>query len=57
MLGSIKRVCKINFINHKENIINITTNIVMAGEIDDSILLTKNNNIQLYGKILNINEE
>ena len=57
LLGSIKRVCKINFINHKENIINITTNIVMAGEIDDSILLTKNNNIQLYGKILNINEE
>lgn len=51
MLGSIKRTVKINWINKETSQINITSNIVMAGEIGDSIILTKLNKIELYGKI------
>jgi len=52
MLGSIKRVVKINWIDNSKNQVNITSNIVMAGELNDSIILTKNNHIELYGKII-----
>lgn len=55
LLGSIKRVSKINWIDIKKNKINITSNIVMAGELNDSIIITKNNHIELYGKIIEIN--
>jgi translation initiation factor 2 subunit 3 len=51
MLGSIKRIVKINSIDNIKNQVNITSNIVMAGELNDSIILTKNNHIELYGKI------
>ena len=54
MLGSIKRIIKVNYIDYKKNKINITANIVMAGEINDSIIITKNNHIELYGKIMEI---
>jgi translation initiation factor 2 subunit 3 len=56
MLGSIKRVIKINWINVDTNELNFTSSVVMAGEPGDSIVLTKLNHIQLYGKILNITE-
>lgn len=51
MLGSIKRTVKINWIDVSTHQINITSNIVMAGEIGDSIILTKLNHIELYGNI------
>ena len=54
MLGSIKRIVKINWIDIENNNINITSNMVMAGELNDSIIITKNNHIELYGKILSI---
>ena len=54
MLGSIKRIIKINWINSDENLINITGTIVMAGEIGDSIIIIKSNHIELYGHILSI---
>ena len=56
MLGSIKRVIKINWIKENLNQINITATIVMAGEVGDSIIITKSNHIELYGKILLIEE-
>ena len=54
LLGSIKRVAKINTINLIENTMNITTNHVMAGEIGDSLIITKNNHIEIYGKIIDL---
>jgi translation initiation factor 2 subunit 3 len=54
LLGSIKRFARINSINFVENTINITTNFVMAGEVGDSIIITKNNHIEIYGTIVKI---
>lgn len=54
MLGSIKRITKINWINPELSQINLTTSVVMAGEINDSIIITKSNHIELYGKIIEI---
>ena len=56
MSGSIKRIVKINWINKQKNEINLTATIVMAGEHGDSIIITKLNKIELYGKILSILE-
>jgi len=55
MLGSIKRIVKINWINLNTNEINITSLIVMAGEIGDSIIITKSKRIELDGKMTNSN--
>jgi translation initiation factor 2 subunit 3 len=54
MLGSIKRVVKVNWINLDKSELNITSGMIMAGEIGDSIVITKLNHIELYGKITNI---
>ena len=54
MLGSIKRIVKINWIDNNKNQINITSTIVMAGEIGDSLIITKSNHIELYGNIIEI---
>jgi len=54
LLGSIKRTIKINWINPELNTLNISSSIVMAGEITDSIIITKSNHIELYGKIIDI---
>ncbi len=56
MLGSIKRSIKINWINKNTSQINITSTVVMAGEIGDSIVLTKTNHIELYGNISSIDD-
>ena len=57
MLGSIKRIVKINWIKPELKQINITSTVVMAGEPGDSIIITKSNHIELYGKILDIETE
>ncbi len=54
MLGSIKRVVKINWINEEKSQLNLTASVVMGGEIGDSVILTKTNHIELYGKIIEI---
>ena len=54
MLGSIKRVIKVNWIDKTK--LNFTSSVVMAGEMGDSIVITKSNHIELYGNIFNINE-
>ena len=54
MLSSIKRVVKINWINHELSQLSITSSMVMAGEPNDSVVFTKSNHIELYGKILSI---
>ena len=54
MLGSIKRIVKINWIKPELNQLNLTASVVMAGELNDSIIITKSNHIELYGKIINI---
>jgi translation initiation factor 2 subunit 3 len=56
MLGSIKRIVKINWVNQDTSQINLTGSVVMAGEPGDSIIITKSNHIELYGKILDIQE-
>lgn len=56
MLGSIKRMCKINWIDEIKSQLNFTSSVVMAGEIGDSVVITKANHIELYGNILEINE-
>lgn len=56
MLGSIKRIVKINWIKPELNQINLTATVVMAGEPGDSIIITKSNHIELYGTILSIDE-
>ena len=40
--------------NNNKNQINITSTIVMAGEIGDSLIITKSNHIELYGNIIEI---
>lgn len=54
MLGSIKRIIKINWIDQQNNTLNLTSSVVMAGELNDSIIITKSNHIELYGNILSI---
>lgn len=54
MLGSIKRNIVINWIKKDIRQLNFTSSIVMAGELNDSILITKINRIELYGSILEI---
>ena len=56
MLGSIKRIIKINWIKPELNQLNLTASVVMAGESGDSIIITKSNHIELYGKIFDIQE-
>ena len=56
MLGSIKRIVKINWIKSELNQLNLTTSVVMAGELGDSIIIIKSNHIELYGKITEIVE-
>lgn len=56
MLGSIKRMCKINWIDKSKSELNFTSSVVMAGEICDSVVITKSNHIELYGNILEIEE-
>ena len=55
MLGSIKRNIKIDWIKSELNQLSLTSTVVMAGEIGDSVIITKSNHIELYGKILIIN--
>jgi translation initiation factor 2 subunit 3 len=54
MLGSIKRIIKINWIDTNTSQINFTSSVVMAGSPSDSIVITKSNHIELYGNILDI---
>ena len=56
MLGSIKRIVKINWIKPELNQLNLSSSVVMAGESGDSIIITKSNHIELYGKIIEIQE-
>lgn len=56
MLGSIKRIVKINWIKPELSQLNLTASVVMAGENGDSIIITKSNHIELYGKIIEIDE-
>lgn len=54
MLGSIKRVIRINWI--KDSQLNFTSTVVMAGQKGDSIVITKSNHIEFYGNIFDIQE-
>lgn len=54
MLGTIKRNIKINKINKNKKQIDICSSVDMAGTIGDSIILTKNNAIQVHGIIIEI---
>lgn len=54
MLGSIKRVIRINWI--KDSQLNFTSTVVMAGQKGDSIVITKSNRIEFYGNIFDIQE-
>ncbi len=56
MLGSIKRTIKIIKINKNTMEIDLTANCNFAGEINDSIIITKDNKIQLHGVIKQIFE-
>ena len=56
MLGSIKRVIKVNWVDVSKSQLNFTSSVVMAGELRDSIVITKSNHIELYGNIFEINE-
>jgi translation initiation factor 2 subunit 3 len=54
MLGSTKRNIKIVSVENKNNNITFETTINMAGNINDSVVITKNNKILIYGHIINI---
>lgn len=54
MLGTIKRNVKVLKINKNTKEINLVSNVNMAGELGDSVIITKNNIIQLHGEIINI---
>jgi translation initiation factor 2 subunit 3 len=56
MLGSIKRVIKVNWIDKTKSQLNFTSSVIMAGEPGDSLVITKLNHIELYGNILDICE-
>lgn len=56
MLGSIKRIIKINWIDKNKSQLNFSSSVVMAGEPCDSVVITKSNHIELYGNIIEINE-
>ncbi len=56
MLGSIKRICKINWIDKETSQLNFTSSVVMAGEINDAVVITKSNSIELYGNVIYIDD-
>jgi len=56
LLGTIKRFIKINYIDIKYNKISAESTIVMAGAIGDSIIITKNNHIEIYGEIIELDK-
>lgn len=52
MINSIKRKAKINLIDKINKTINILTQLPIAGEIGDSLIITKLGNVEVYGKII-----
>lgn len=52
MINSIKRKAKINSIDKTNKTINILTQLPIAGEIGDSLIITKSGNVEVYGKII-----
>lgn len=54
MLSSIKRVIKINLINGNQ--ITVASITAMAGELNDKVIIMKSNHIEIYGKIIDIEE-
>ena len=56
MLGTIKRNVKVLKINKNSKEMNLLTNVNIAGEIGDSIIITKNNQIQIHGLIISLVE-
>ncbi len=57
MIGSIRRQINIISINKVSKELTLLSEISMAGEVNDSIIITKNNNIQLCGNIIEITPE
>jgi translation initiation factor 2 subunit 3 len=53
MLSSTKRNIRITSINTNKNELTFETDMEMAGFLNDSIVITKNNKILIYGSILN----
>lgn len=56
MLYTMKRNVKITNINKSKNELTFTSSIELCGEINDRVVITKNNKILLYGYIITINE-
>jgi translation initiation factor 2 subunit 3 len=54
MMGSTKRNIKIILIDTNKKQLTFETNIVIAGYENDSVVITKNNKILIYGNILDI---
>ena len=54
MLGSTRRNIKIQTINQTKKELIFETNLLMAGYINDPIVITKDNKIIIYGKIIEI---
>lgn len=52
MLSSMKRKAQINWVNKDAKQLNFKTQISMAGKVDDILIITKSNHIELCGKII-----
>ena len=52
MLGSARRNVKISSINSNKKELTFETNMDMAGYLEDSVVITKENKILMYGKII-----
>jgi translation initiation factor 2 subunit 3 len=55
MLGSTRRNVKITMVDNKKNILNFETNLDIAGYLNDPVVLTKDNQIIMYGNIIGMN--
>ena len=50
----MKRIIKISEINIINNELLIESSLLMAGEINDNVVISQNNKILLFGKIIEI---
>ena len=54
MLYTMKRIIKISEINIINNELLIESSLLMAGEVNDNVVISQNNKILLFGKIIEI---
>ena len=53
MLYSTRRTIKIISLDQKNNLLTFESTLDLAGELNDNVVIMKNNKISVFGKIIN----